>query len=112
MCGDQLSKEAHDRKTAHLKKGDQSPVALKSAQRETRGRTAERIAKLAKVGRDVAREALRTHKDGPKPKKKKSPQREIPFSEQVLKKFQRFMDRFPVTKHREVRKILIEFLSE
>jgi len=112
MCGDQLAKEAHDRKTASLKKGEQFPVAPKLAPREARGRTAERIAKMAKVGRNVAREALRVHKDRAAPKKKKPRKpREISFEEEVMRGFQKFMDFWCVTKRRQAKEILLRFLS-
>jgi hypothetical protein len=62
MCGDQLSADAQDRIKAHQFGASKSTAGLKSAQPETRGRTAERIAKIARVGRDMAREALRAHK--------------------------------------------------
>jgi hypothetical protein len=73
MCGPQLAAEARGRQKSGLRQGGKSPVALKSAQRETRGRTAERIAGIAGVGRDTARKALRAHGHGQRDKPKNKP---------------------------------------
>jgi ParB-like chromosome segregation protein Spo0J len=112
MCGDTLAKEAHDRQTSHLKKGEQFPVALKSASRETRGETAERIAKLAKVGRDVAREALRAHKGVAAPRKKRSKPPVRTFEQQVEAKFVRLLESFPIAREDEVKQIILRILKK
>lgn len=122
----QFEKRAKERQQAGLAPTGANGEIGKSAEiaAKTLGaspRSVERARQVLKIspeqGARVKAGKLSLHKAAKeaakkKPEKKKSPQREIPFSEQVLKKFQRFMDRFPVTKHREVRKILIEFLSE
>jgi hypothetical protein len=114
MCGDTLAKEAHDRQTAHLKRGEEFPVAPISAERE-RGETAERIAKLARVGRNVAREALRAHKDGAGRKRKTRAKVEVGDKTDekfVMKRLQKWLDFWPVTQHRAVRKICRRFFCE
>lgn len=105
MLGEKLASEARERQRSGLKEGPKSPVALKSAQR---GRTDEKIAKIAKVGRDVARKALRARKDG---QQKRTPRPELPFESQVSKRFMKWMDFYAITKHREVKRIIREICA-
>jgi hypothetical protein len=97
MCGAQLKAEAKARIKAHQ---FGATAALKSAQPQTRGRTAEKVAAIAKVGRDTARKALRAHRDGAA-KKRTNPEKTL--EQQVRQKLLRFVDYFPVTRHRAVK---------
>jgi hypothetical protein len=119
MFGDKILADARERQRAGLKKGTEIPVTLKSAPRGQQGETAAKIAKFAKVGRDVAREALRVHRDDgaarksqpkSKPAKPKPPVNKT-AKEYIVKKFQRFLDAWPVTQQRIVKTILCEYMS-
>jgi ParB-like chromosome segregation protein Spo0J len=112
MVGDKLETEAQARQRSGLKTGNKAPVALKSAQRETRGRTAERIAAIARVSRDTARKALRAHKDDAtqKTRRKRRTTKELPFPEIVRRRYGQFLNRFAVTRHREVKLALVTCL--
>ena len=113
MCGDKLSADAKERQ----RRGGKNKLPLKSAEPSE---TAERIAAIAKVGRDVAREALRVHRDDgaarrsrpkPKPAKPKPPVDKT-SKEFVVKKFQQFMDRnWSVQKQRVVRPLIRDYLA-
>jgi len=59
MCVDKLTSEVLKRRTSGLRQGATAPPTLKSAER---GETAEKIATIASVGRDLARRALRAHR--------------------------------------------------
>jgi ParB/Sulfiredoxin domain len=133
MCGDQFAKEAQARKRAH-QFGETITVGLKSAQPQTRGRTAEKIAKIAKVGRDVAREALQsTPYDLEaviagkaklakcKPKRRKHPQCSAfersmmggkTFQQVVEARYVKFLEYFPVTRYPEVAEIVRGFIAK
>jgi hypothetical protein len=109
MCGDKLRADARARQRSGLKKGDKIPVTLKSA---PRGETAERIAAIAKVGRDTARQALRVHRDGaPKKSKRPKPKVDKTSREFVMARFQRFMDFWSVTQHRTVKPFIHDFTA-
>jgi hypothetical protein len=108
MCGDRLRAEAKARVKAH-QFGAKPTAALKPAQPRTRGRTAERIAAMAKVGRDTARRALRTHKDGAAPKAKVKPDKTDPNV--VIKRFQRWMAWYTHGEQRKVRPVIHEFTA-
>jgi ParB-like chromosome segregation protein Spo0J len=130
LLGGKLSDEALARK--------KSGVANLSTEsvRRSGGRTVEKVAAAAKVGRDKAATAIDVVKHAPElapavasgkmkladaaksALKKRAPARKkpkkprvIPFSEKVLKSFQRFMDKYPAPQHREVKAILHKFLS-
>ena len=104
LLGAKLSAEAKTR----MKSGVALDPALKSAQG---GRTAEKIAAIAKVSRDTARKALRAHKDGaPASKKQPRPKPQKTLAQVVSKKLERLVNYFPVTKHRAVRLEIIGYL--
>jgi ParB-like chromosome segregation protein Spo0J len=109
MLGDKLSAEARERQRCGLKAGKKSPVTLKSA---SRGETAEKIAAMAQVGRDVARRALHAHRDGVARKRKLS----APVIDKldpifIQKKFERFMSYWAPTQYWKVYEVLRAFLE-
>jgi hypothetical protein len=108
MLGDRLSADARDRQRSALKGGTESPVGATLPQRE-KGRTRDKIAELAKVSARTAHKALRTHKGVAVPKKKR-PKPERTFKQEVLRRFQRWMDYFPVSKHRQAKLELVTCL--
>jgi hypothetical protein len=140
MCGGKLSAEAQGRIKAH-QFGETITVGtapLKSAQPQTRGETAEKVAKIAKVGRDVAREALQAAPadldaviDGKvklsklatlkrskraQPEKWRSPfdkaLAKTPFRQIVETRWVKFMEYFPATRSPEVIEIVREFVGK
>jgi hypothetical protein len=110
MIGDKLSAEAEARRQSNLRKGNQSPDVLNSTHR---GRTHERVASVARVSQYAARRAIAAikQKSPTEKKKKQRPRREIPFEHQVLRRFERFMDFYSVTQHRDVKKIIHKFTA-
>jgi hypothetical protein len=125
LLGDTLSKEAQDRKQSKLKTGGKFPVVSESTRRE---RTWEKIASEAKVGQHKARAALDVVKHAPKgiieeviagkkrlrqarPKRQSRKKRELTFEQEVMSRFQRWMDYWSPTRHREVRAIIREFVG-
>jgi ParB-like chromosome segregation protein Spo0J len=118
LRGEQLSKDAQ----ARMKSGVANP-ALKSAQ----GRTAEKIASEAKVGRDKARSALHVlnnHKplvadviagkrklaSVKKQKRKPRAKKTLTLQETVRRRYQRFLNRFAITHHRQAKVELVTCL--
>lgn len=121
LRGDKLNKAAE----ARMKSGVALNPALKSAQA---GRTAEKIAAEAKVGRDKARAAIHLLNNGKagivddviagkkrlasvKPKAKPRKARKVlTFEDEVWRRFGRFITHWPITKHREVKREVVTFL--
>jgi hypothetical protein len=113
MCADKLTSEARKRQTSGPRHGATAPATLKSAER---GETAEKIATIARVGRDLARRALRAHRDGHTRRQKPSTPRpplqvDRTKPEYVIKRFQKFFDHWPVAEHRAVREVLLNHLE-
>ena len=121
----QLRAEAREWQTAHLRKGDQIPVLPDSSKRES---TRERLAEEARVTVHKAGEALRVVKNEKphvvddiiagkrriasvksKPRKPR-PKKERSFHDEVSRKFDLFVNRWPVTMHRQRKRELLVIL--
>jgi hypothetical protein len=123
LRGPQLQAEAKARQLSSLRKGDETPVGLISAQR---GKVAQQIAKESGVGRDQARKAIRLLESKPevldevitgkrklpakpaKPRKPKPPVDKLK-SEYIWKRFGMFLRHWPLADQRAVRKMVHEF---
>jgi hypothetical protein len=145
MRGEILSDEAQVRQKAHLRKGDQAPVVVKSSQRENgefpvgikTHRVREMLAAETEVSDHKARQALDVAKHAPELADKvaagkmrlaraakevaatrikkgvtKRRKPELTFAEDVTKRFMRWLDHWPVTKHHEVKEVIRNFIKE
>jgi hypothetical protein len=129
LRGGELSKQARDRQTAHLRKGDQLPVGLKTTQR---GRTREQLAEDCKVSVHKMRTALDVvknenaevvdaiiagkkrladakAKDKDKQTRKGATKKQPTFENEVWHKWELFIKKFPIQQRRAVKKLVHEW---
>jgi hypothetical protein len=118
MCGDSMLAEAEARRRANLRRGEKSPDV---ATLPHRGRTVERIAKIAKVSPRTATSALADVKRliSKKPKPERKPRKKIEhpvMSDEwryiVERRFTRFIGYWPIRDRKDVSRVLLGFVMQ
>jgi ParB/Sulfiredoxin domain len=105
MCGDKLIAEADARRKSNLRHS--SNVSTDTID----GSTREKVAKLARVSPATAQRAIAALKRKQSIAKKPRRKTILPFDQDVIKRIDRWLDHWPVTQHRAVRKIVREYFA-
>jgi hypothetical protein len=115
--GGKLSADAQTRQKSGLKRGAETPVVAKWQQR---GRTTEKIAEIAKVSPRTVHRALELLKLKSELPKERAPKRKKrvyklgsdEWRNNVIRKSSTFLNRWPVTEHREVKRVVCKHFAE